>query len=63
MDIPNHIEEKVEDYLRKNEPGFRKIRNIIIESEDNDSITYRVRYKEVVMGMSAEDTTYITLPK
>ncbi len=63
MDIPDHIKEKLKDYLAKNEPNFRHIRDVVIDSEDNHSTTYRVRYKEVFMGVSGIDTTYITLHK
>jgi hypothetical protein len=63
MNISAHIKEKLKGYLATNEPNFRHIRDVVIDSEDNHSTTYRITYKEVFMGVSGIDTTYITLPK
>jgi hypothetical protein len=63
MEIPKPVEEQLKQYLVENEPGFRNIRDVEIESEDDHSTTYRVSYKEVVMGVSAVDTAHITLFK
>lgn len=60
LDEPN-IRNKLTDILSKRHFGFRSINTYKIESSDNNSTTYTVKFKEVVMGVSGTDVDEVTL--
>ena len=62
IEIEDYPKSTLESELQKN-PGFRHIKKVWLVTETSTETTYRVRYKEMCMGISSEDMEDITISK
>ncbi len=48
--------------IQREQPYFDRIINISIDSTDETTTRYKVKYREIIMGHKDVDVAYITLP-
>jgi hypothetical protein len=53
---------EIEKELRKIQPNYSSIRGISIESSNETTTTYKVKYLQMILGHRDVDDEYITLP-
>jgi hypothetical protein len=54
--------DEIEKELRKIHPNYRSIRDISVDSSNETTTTYKVKYLEMILGHRDVDDEYITLP-
>lgn len=53
---------EIEQEMQKVSPYYLSIIDILIDSIDETTTRYKVKYREMIMGHRDTDYTYITLP-